>query len=438
MFDFMVSLKIIDSNQISEDNLTEYIPRTITELDSIRKTVNDIIDKVKKLGDQALIELTNKFDRVELNKNQILVSKEEINEAFEKVDKKLLDALRYSKNNLIKFHQAQKKEEWTIEIENGVKTGQIYRPIHTIGIYIPGGKAIYPSTVLMTAAPAFVAGVKEIVLCSPPQQDKKIAPEILVAAKEFGITKIFKVGGAQAIAAMALGTESIPKVQKIVGPGNKWVNSAKQLLSNIVAIDTPAGPSEILIIADDSAPFNYVIMDFLSQIEHDPDNIGIIITTSTELIDSIKKNIASYVENSKRKEIIKEAINNNSLIIKAKSLEDCIRVCNIIAPEHLEIITKDPKAVLTKINNAGAIFLGPYSPVPLGDYSAGTNHVLPTGGNASKYSGLNVYDFLKIIDVLECSLEGLKTLNKSASIIAEFEGLFAHKNSIEERLKDKK
>jgi histidinol dehydrogenase len=433
----MVSLKIINSSKISEENLAEYIPRTITELSSIKETVIEIIDEVKNNGDQALINLTEKFDGVKLDKTNLQVSDDEFKSAYNNIDKKLLEALRYAKGNLIKFHRAQKREDWQIEIEKGVKAGQVYRPLKTVGLYIPGGRAIYPSTVLMTAVPAYVAGVNDIIICSPPQEDNKIAPEILVAAKLFEITKIFKVGGAQAIAAMALGTESIPKVQKIVGPGNKWVNSAKQLLSDVVAIDTPAGPSEILIIADSSADVNYVIIDFLSQIEHDPDNIGIILTDSSELIESIEKKIDSFVENSERKDIIKAAIEKNSLIIKATDIEECIRLCNIIAPEHLEILTKRPKEVLERINNAGAIFIGPYSPVPLGDYSAGTNHVLPTGGNALKYSGLNLYDFLKMIDVLECDLEGLKTLSKSASTIAEFEGLFAHKKSIEERLKNK-
>jgi histidinol dehydrogenase len=288
----------------------------------------------------------------------------------------------------------------------------------------------------MTATPAYVAGVKNIIMCSPPQKNKKIAPEILVAAKEFNINKIYKVGGAQAIAAMAFGTETIPRVQKVIGPGSKWVNIAKQILSNVIAIDTPAGPSEILIIADETANFKYVIMDFISQIEHDPDNIGVLVSNSSELINKVVNNFELYTVRSERKEIIESAL-KNSIIVQAENLDDCIRVANIIAPEHLEILTKNPKELLKKIINAGAIFLGPFTPVSLGDYSAGTNHVLPTGGNAKKYSGLNLYDFMKIIDVLECNEVGLKLLSESASIIAEFEGFIAHKKSIEERLKDK-
>lgn len=432
----MVSLKIINSDEISEENLSEFIPRGGTELDSIRESVNDIINNVKLNGDNALLKYTKKFDGIELKESEIQVSLKEINEAYDQIDRELLDALKYAKKNLIKFHKAQKRDDWTIEIEKGVKAGQVYRPIESVGIYIPGGRAVYPSTVLMTATPAYVAGVKNIIMCSPPQKDKKIAPEILVAAKEFNINKIYKVGGAQAIAAMAFGTETIPSVQKVIGPGSKWVNIAKQILSNVIAIDTPAGPSEILIIADETANFKYVIMDFISQIEHDPDNIGVLVSNSLELINKVVNNFELYTVRSERKEIIESAL-KNSIIVQAENLDDCIRVANIIAPEHLEILTKNPKELLKKIINAGAIFLGPFTPVSLGDYSAGTNHVLPTGGNAKKYSGLNLYDFMKIIDVLECNEVGLKLLSESASIIAEFEGFIAHKKSIEERLKDK-
>ena len=433
---FLKSLRVINSDKISEENISNFIPRTLLQLDEIKEDVLKILNEVKLTGDNALIKFSKKFDNIDLDKKEIKVSDNEISEAYDNIDEKLLNSLRSAKKNLIKFHKAQLREEWIIEIQKGVNAGQIYRPIDSVGIYIPGGRAIYPSTVLMAATPAYVAGVKDIKLCSPPQQDKKIAPEIIVAAREFGIEKMFKVGGAQAIAAMAYGTDTVPKVQKIVGPGNKWVNAAKQLLSNNVAIDNPAGPSEILIIADESANFRYVIMDFISQIEHDPDNVGIIISTSLELIETIKKNIDTIIQKSDRKEIIEQAM-KNSLIIKANDLNDCIRISNIIAPEHLEILTKDPKQVIKEINNAGAIFLGPYSPVPLGDYSAGTNHILPTGGNASKYSGLNVFDFLKIIDVLECTKEGLQILSKSTMKIAEFEGFYAHKKAIEERIKDK-
>lgn len=433
----MSSLKVIHSDQINEETISRYIPRTITQLDLIKDKVIDIIKKVKDEGDDALIKFTQDFDKVNLLKSQITVTKNDISSAYKEIDPKLLNAIKKAKENLIKFNKAQKKEDWTIEIEEGVVAGQIYRPIEAIGIYIPGGRAVYPSTVLMIATPAYVAGVQKIIMCSPPQLDKNIAPAILVAANECGIKKIYKVGGAQAIAAMAYGTDLIPKVQKVVGPGNIWVNAAKQLLSNIIAIDAPAGPSEILIICDKSADSNYIIADLVSQIEHDPDNVGIIVTDSEDIITQIKDSIQEYVSSSKRRDIIEKALKDNSIIIKGENLEDCIRISNIIAPEHLEILTSNPHEILKKIKNAGAIFMGPYSPVPIGDYSAGTNHILPTGGSAKIYSGLTLHDFLKTIDVLKCEKEGLESLSESAIKLAEFEGFYAHKRSIEERLKDK-
>ena len=340
---FVNLLRIINSDEISEESLSDLIPRTITQLDEIKKDVLNIIREVKENGDNALVDFSKRFDDVELSKSEIKVSDDEISEAYKKIDERLLQALRFAKNNLIKFHKAQIREDWTIEIDKGINVGQINRPLESVGIYTPGGRAIYPSTVLMAASPAYVAGVKNMILCSPPQKDKNVAPEIIVAAKEFGIDKIFKVGGAQAISAMTYGTETIPKVEKVVGPGSKWVNAAKQLLSNEIAIDNPAGPSEVLIIADRNANFKYVILDLLSQVEHDPDNIGIVITDSEELIKKIEINIETYVNQSVRKEIIEHALKNNSLLIKAKNIEECCRISNIIAPEHLEILVDNPR-----------------------------------------------------------------------------------------------
>ena len=433
----MNPLKIIDSNELNDETIHHYIPRIETQFKLVRKSVNKIIKNVKNNGDKALVNLTHKFDEVELASNELQVSKEEVSQAYENLDPNLLQAIHIAKENLIKFNLAQKREDWNVEIVKGVVAGQVYRPLDAIGIYIPGGRAIYPSTVLMIAAPAYVAGIKEIIMCSPPQKNRKIAPEILVAANEFKIEKIYKVGGAQAIAAMAYGTETVPKVQKVIGPGNIWVNTAKQLLSNIIAIDAPAGPSEVLIIADEFADPNYVIVDFISQIEHDPDNVGIIVSDSEDLINRIAGSIEQYISESKRSNIIEQALKNNSLLIKAENLKDCVRISNLIAPEHLEILIENPNRIIKEITNAGAIFLGPYSPIPLGDYCAGTNHILPTGGTARKYSGLNLYDFLKTIDVLKCDKDGLKKLSDTAIKLAEFEGLYAHKRSIEERLKDK-
>ncbi|MHA1147349.1 MAG: histidinol dehydrogenase [Promethearchaeota archaeon] len=431
-------IRVVESKDITMENISKYIPRIQTQLDEIKEDVLKIIEDVKNNGDNALINYSIEFDNVGLKQAELRVSQDEINEAYNLIDKELLVALRYSKENLIKYHKAQIRQmEDFIQIEKGVYATQIYRPLNSVGLYIPGGRAIYPSTVLMAATPAYVAGVANIILCTPPQKNKKIAPEILVAANEFDIKDIFKVGGAQAIAAMAYGTETIPNVLKVIGPGNKWVNAAKQLLSNVISIDSPAGPSEVLIIADETADYHFVITDLISQVEHDPDNIGVIISNSPKLINKILENLEDYVDNSIRKDIIRTALKKNSLIIKADNIMDCYRICNLIAPEHLELLVRDEREALSHIQNAGAIFLGPYSPVPLGDYCAGTNHILPTGGAAKKYSGLNVHDFFKLIDVLECSKKGLEKLSKYAMKIAEFEGLFAHKRAIEERLKDK-
>ena len=312
----MTSIREINSDQINEETLAEFIPRITSQFDAIQDSIISIIQSVKESGDNAIVHFTEKYDNVLLNSEEIQVTEEEISEAYDRTDADLIKAIQHAKDNLIKFHEAQMPEEWSIEIEKGVIAGQIYRPLDKLGIYIPGGRAIYPSTVLMIAAPAYVAGIKDIIMCSPPQNDKKIAPAILVAANEFQIKKIYKVGGAQAIAAMAYGTNTVPKVQKVIGPGSIWVTAAKQQLSNIIAIDSPAGPSEILIIGDESTNPNYVIVDFLSQIEHDPNNVGIIVTYSEQLITLIKESIEKFIINSKRRDIIEKSLTNNSLIIK--------------------------------------------------------------------------------------------------------------------------
>ena len=433
-----INLQIVNSALITKESVNTVVPRGYDQSDDIKSTVLNIINLVKNEGDLALIRLTKQYDHVSLEKNELYTSVTELKEAYNCIDAKFLDAITYAKKNILKFHNAQKREDWEIEIESGVIAGQIYRPLDIIGVYVPGGKAIYPSTILMACIPALIAGVKDIVVTSPPQADKKIAPEILVAAQECGVKNIYKVGGAQAIAAMAYGTETVPKVDKIVGPGNKWVNLAKIQVSDIVAIDTPAGPSEILIIADDTTNMDFLILDLFSQIEHDPENIGIIISHSENLLNQIITNLPLFLESTARKDIIKHALINNTLIIQTKDLQDSIRVSNLIAPEHLELLISNPQKTLSQIKHAGAVFIGNYSPVALGDYSAGTNHILPTAGSARRYSGLNVDDFLKTMDYLECSRDGLNTLSKSACIIADFEGLSAHKKSIEVRLKDKK
>jgi histidinol dehydrogenase len=433
-----INLQIVNSTLITKENVDTIVPRVYDQSDNIKSTVLNILNSVKNEGDSALIRLTKLYDHVSLEKNELRTSVTELKEAYNYVDAEFIDAITYAKQNIVKFHNAQKREDWEIEIESGVIAGQMYRPLDIIGVYVPGGKAIYPSTILMACIPALIAGVKDIVIASPPQVDKKIAPEILVAAQECGIEKIYKVGGAQAIAAMAYGTETVPIVDKIVGPGNKWVNLAKIQVSNNVAIDTPAGPSEILIIADETTNLDFLILDLFSQIEHDPENIGIIVSHSENLLNQIIANLPLFLESTVRKDIIKHALINNTLIILTRDLRDSIRVSNLIAPEHLELLISNPQTILNQIKHAGAVFIGKYSPVALGDYSAGTNHILPTAGSARRYSGLNVYDFLKTMDYLKCSKDGVNTLSKSACIIADFEGLSAHKKSIEVRLKDKK
>lgn len=432
-------MKYINASVLNEFNIGDYVIRSYEQIESVKQDVEAIVNEVRENGDAAVIKFTEKFDGVKMKKEELVVSSEEINEAYKNIDSELVDSLKFAIKNIKKFHENQLnivKDSWAVKIDKGITAGQIYRPIEKIGVYIPGGRAIYPSTVLMAVCPAKVAGVREIIMCTPPNENKKISPAILIAANECGVDKIFKIGGAQAIAAMAFGTDTVKSVYKIYGPGNKWVNAAKKIVSNQVAIDNPAGPSEILIIADESANYEYVILDLISQVEHDPENVGIVVSDSESLIKKIQENIEDFIGRSERKDIIRKALEEKGLIIKAKDIEQCAEVCNLIAPEHLEILTNNPKEILSTIKNAGAIFLGENTPVPLGDYSAGTNHILPTGGTAKMYSGLNIFEYIKIIDVLECSKEGLKKLAKSTGIIAEFEGLYGHKSAVDYRLKN--
>jgi histidinol dehydrogenase len=431
----MITLKEVNSDEFI-NNLHALIHRN-DEDEQIKEIVSDLLIDIKVNGDESLIKYIELYDKVSLKKEDIKVSKREFEEAYRQVNDNLINAIRKAKLNIFKFHRAQLRQDWSIEIEEGVKAGQIFRPIESVGIYIPAGKAIYPSTVLMAGIPAIVAGVNKIIICSPPQANQAIAPEILVAASELGIDEIYKIGGAQAIAAMAFGTEIVPAMDKIIGPGNKWVNAAKRFVSNFVAIDTPAGPSEIVIIADESTNHEELIIDLFSQIEHDPDNVGIIISDSDSLIEKLSIDLTPYLAPLERKEIIKQALKHNCFMIKARNIDECIDLSNIIAPEHLQLMITDYVNVMGKIKNAGAIFLGRFSPTALGDYCAGTNHILPTGGKAKTYSGLNVLDFLKIIDVLECEYRGLIRLEKTATTLAEYEGLTAHKKSIEIRLNKK-
>lgn len=401
--------------------------------DDVNTIVKGILDDVKLRGDQALYDYNKKFDNVSLSSLQ--VTEKEIEDAFNRLDKELLEVIRYSHENIVRYHTKQKRNDFLDKDTDGVILGQIINPIEKVGIYVPGGTAAYPSTVLMNAVPAKVAGVEEIVMVTPPNEDGTISDVILAAAKIAGVTKIFKVGGAQAVAALSYGTETIPAVYKIVGPGNIFVAMAKKMVFGEVAIDMVAGPSEVLIISDDSSNPVHIAADLLSQAEHDKLAACILVTTSEELAKSVAVEIESQLAELPRQEIARESINNNGRIIIAKSIEEAILISNEIAPEHLELAVMDPFALLSKIKNAGSIFLGHNTPEPLGDYLAGPNHTIPTSGTAKFASPLSVDDFIKKSSVIYYSKEALEKVKDKVILFAESEGLTAHANSVRKRFK---
>jgi histidinol dehydrogenase len=398
--------------------------------------VKPIVEAVRREGDKALIAYTKKFDKVTLKETSIRVSEEEINEAYKSLDSEVGEAIRFAKDNIKAFHEAQKPSNLSVERLSGVRLSQVFRPLNRIGAYVPGGRASYPSSVLMTIIPAKVAGVKEAILCTPPDADGSLNKAVLVAAREAGANAVFKAGGAQAVAAMAYGTKTIPRVDKIVGPGNIYVTAAKAIVSRDVAIDFLAGPSEILILADENADPIYIVSDMMAQAEHDPLARATLVTTSEKLAEEVYMLVEKELKTHARKEIMEKVIQANLLIIITNSVEEALNVSNRMAPEHLEIMVKEPRAVLRGVENAGAVFLGPYSPVAVGDYTAGSNHVLPTGRMARSYSGLSLRDYLKSIDVVECNKDGLKKLKKATEILAESESLQAHGRSVEARFKE--
>ena len=401
--------------------------------DDVNAIVKDILDDVKLRGDQALYDYNKKFDNVSLSSLQ--VTEKEIEDAFNRLDKELLEVIRYSHENIVRYHTKQKRNDFLDKDTDGVILGQIINPIEKVGIYVPGGTAAYPSTVLMNAVPAKVAGVEEIVMVTPPNEDGTISDVILAAAKIAGVTKIFKVGGAQAVAALSYGTETIPAVYKIVGPGNIFVAMAKKMVFGEVAIDMVAGPSEVLIISDDSSNAVHIAADLLSQAEHDKLAACILVTTSEELAKLVAVEIESQLAELPRQEIARESINNNGRIIIAKNIEEAILISNEIAPEHLELAVMDPFALLSKIKNAGSIFLGHNTPEPLGDYLAGPNHTIPTSGTAKFASPLSVDDFIKKSSVIYYSKEALEKVKDKVILFAESEGLTAHANSVRKRFK---
>ena len=415
-----------------KDILQNLLKRSPNNYGEFEGRVNAIIEEVRNNRDQAVFNYTKQFDGADINAGNILVTEEEIAEAYEQVDTTLLAVIRKSLVNIKKYHEKQVQNSW-FTTEDGIILGQKVTALATVGVYVPGGKAVYPSSVLMNVLPAKVAGVDRIVMCTPPGKDGKVYPSTLVAAKEAGVDEIYKVGGAQAIAAMAFGTESVPKVDKIVGPGNIYVALAKKAVFGYVSIDSIAGPSVILVLADETANPRYVAADLLSQAEHDEMASAILITTSQKLAEEVSAEIDQFVAELSRKEIIQKSLDNYGYILVADNMEEAIDTVNAIASEHMEIVTADPFHVMTKIRNAGAIFIGEYSSEPLGDYFAGPNHVLPTNGTAKFFSALSVDDFIKKSSIISYSREALEKVHKDIEQFAECEKLTAHANSIRVR-----
>lgn len=419
-----------DSKKNLLNDLLKRSPNNYTEYEDV---VAEIISNVRKNGDEAVFSYTKKFDKWDITKENVRVTDAEIDEAFSQIEEKFVDVMKKSAENIAEFHKKQLHNSWIDTKPDGSILGQKILPIAISGVYVPGGKAAYPSSVLMNVIPAKVAGVKRIIMTTPAGADGKVNPGTLVAAKIAGVDEIYKVGGAQAIAAMAFGTESIPRVDKITGPGNIFVALAKKACFGFVSIDSIAGPSEILVIADETANPRYVAADLLSQAEHDELASAILITTSEELADKVSVEIDGFLKELSRTEIIEKSLDQYGYQLIAENMDDAIDAANAIASEHLEILTKDPYQVMTKIENAGAIFLGEYSSEPLGDYYAGPNHILPTNGTARFFSPLNVDDFLKKTSIISYSREALEKAHEDIELFANKEGLTAHANSIHVR-----
>ena len=432
-------MRIINLNEDTKNTLLEQlIKRSPSSYGQYEQTVNEIIENVKENRDKALFDYTQKFDHCAITSETIRVTEDEIKEAYTKVNPDLVDVMKKSAANITKFHQKQLHNSWIMPEEDGTILGQKILPIEISGVYVPGGKAAYPSSVLMNVLPAKVAGVKRIIMTTPPGKDGKVNPGTLVAADIAGVNEIYKVGGAQAIAAMAFGTESIPKVDKITGPGNIFVALAKKACFGFVSIDSIAGPSEILVLADETANPRYVAADLLSQAEHDELASAILITTSRELAGKVSEEVENFTKELSREQIIRSSLDNYGNIFVAETMDEAIEAANEIASEHLEILTANPFETMTKIRNAGAIFLGEYSSEPLGDYFAGPNHILPTNGTAKFFSPLNVDDFMKKTSIISYSRDALEKVHKDIELFASEEGLTAHANSIKVRFENER
>ena len=424
-------LPLTDQNRC--DILTNLLKRSPSSYPEQEKTVAQILADIRERGDDALFSYTRELDGAQIGPENIIVTDAEIEEAYAQVPEELLDVMRRALANIRSFHEKQRRQSWIDTRPDGSILGQRISALHRVGVYVPGGKAVYPSSVLMNIVPAKVAGVDEIIMCTPPEKTGIIAPTTLVAAKEAGADVIYKAGGAQAIGAMAYGTQSVPKVDKIVGPGNIYVALAKKSVYGHVSIDSVAGPSEILVLADETANPRYVAADLLSQAEHDEMASAILVTTDKNLAHAVSGEIDVFLQTLSRREIIRKSLDTYGYILLARNMEDAIDTVNEIASEHLEIVTADPFSVMTKIRNAGAIFLGPYSSEPLGDYFAGPNHVLPTNGTAKFFSPLSVDDFIKKSSIISYTREALEPIHEDIIRFAEAEHLTAHANSIRVR-----
>lgn len=432
-------MRITALNASSRKNLLdELLKRSPNHYGAYGERVNAILDEVKEKGDEALFSYTERFDGVRITEDTIRVTRDEIEEAYQKVEPELLKVIRKALVNIKSFHEKQKRNSWFDSQPDGTLLGQKITPLAMVGVYVPGGKAVYPSSVLMNIVPAKVAGVERIIMTTPPGRDGKISVNTLVAAHEAGADEIYKVGGAQAIGALAYGTESVPKVDKIVGPGNIYVALAKKAVYGFVSIDSIAGPSEILVLADETANPRYVAADLLSQAEHDEMASAILVTTSRELAEQVSREVDGFLTELSRRDILVKSLENYGWILVADTMDEAIDTANAIASEHLEIVTKDPFQVMTRIRNAGAIFIGEYASEPLGDYFAGPNHVLPTNGTAKFFSPLGVDDFMKKSSLVYYSKEALEAVHEDIIRFARAEGLTAHANSIAVRFEQGK
>jgi histidinol dehydrogenase len=429
----MAIMKPERMESLTKERKQAILRRSMEDISSIYLEVRDIVLDVQKRGDTVSIEHYRKF-KEDINSDDLVVTREEIDKAYQSLDDRVIDKLKAAAENIEKFHKAQlEREMWSMEIVDGVVAGRLTRPMDVIGAYLPGRKAIYPSSVLMIIVPARVAGVEKIVACTPPQEGMVASESTLVAADIAGADQIFKIGGPWAIASMAFGTERVPKVDKIVGPGNKYVTAAKMMVFGEIDIDSPAGPSEVLILADESADPRLVAVDLISQVEHDEDNAGVLVSTSAKLAEEVCEIINEEIEEMPRKDIIKQSLSRHSAVLVAGSLEEALDFANEYAAEHLQIVTEEPFAVLPRVKHAGSIFLGPYAPVPVGDYASGTNHVLPTGQCARMFSGLSVDDFIKKPTFQYLTRDGLSRLKDTVTTLAEAEGLYMHARSVRER-----